>query len=61
MKTQTTKAATDTALAYLSDEGKRAVAELLTSNDKELELIARLITSEEDYQKLKSLVAIQND
>ena len=56
MKTQTTKAATDTALAYLSDEGKRAVAELLTSNDKELELIARLITSEEDYQKLKALV-----
>lgn len=57
MKAQNTKTATNAALAYLSDEGKRAVAELLASGDKELELIARLITTEDDYQKLKELVA----
>ena len=46
----------DMAIAYLSDEAKKTVAKLMASGDKDLQIIARLIVTEKDYQTLKSLV-----
>ena len=56
MNNKTTTNTADMAIAYLSDEAKNTVAKLMASGDKELQIIARLILTEKDYQTLKSLV-----
>ena len=56
MNTKTLTNMDDMAIAYLSDEGKKIVAKLMASGDKDLQIIARLIVTEKDYQTLKSLV-----
>jgi hypothetical protein len=56
MNNKTTNNTADMAIAYLSDEAKKTVAKLMASGDKELQIIARLIITEKDYQTLKSLV-----
>ena len=56
MNNKTTTNTADMAIAYLSDKGKKTVAKLIASGDKDLQIIARLIVTEKDYQTLKSLV-----
>ena len=48
---------TDTvAIAQMSVECKKVLAKLIASNDRDLNIIAQLITSEADYKRLKRLV-----
>ena len=44
--------------ASLSDNGLKMVKLLINSNDPELTLIAKLITTEKDYQNLKTILNI---
>ena len=44
------------AIAQMSVECKKVLAKLIASNDRDLNIIAQLITSEADYKRLKRLV-----
>lgn len=44
------------AIAQMSFECKQVLAKLIASNDRDLNIIAQLITSEADYKRLKRLV-----
>ena len=61
MNNKTATNTADMAIAYLSDEGKKIVAKLMASEDKHFITIARVITTEKDYQTLKSLVKQKKD
>lgn len=44
------------AIAQMSFECKQVLAKLIASNDRDLNIIAQLITNEADYKRLKRLV-----
>jgi len=45
MNNKTATNTADMAIAYLSDEGKKIVAKLMASDDKDFQIIARLIVT----------------